>query len=776
MIFGWRSSLVLLTLRNRTLRRGLLPVLISATLGWTVFGLLQSMTLSPEQSVEAAYGQADGQTSIAEEIPPGAPFPPFTVPEAIHQVTPALLANVTWRLDSEEVVDTAYSELALPSFATVGRLELLDGRWPAAPGEVAISRGFPATIGMRLQPQVGSWPLHVVGVVQERYQRDAPTVHGSPGSWAQWRMTPQEASLGGFSANPSLFWQAADPPRASHAIQMANPLGSGEQGSDSETLRLTRSQPSARAWLERGFLAFVLPIAGALVSGALLGRWLSRIGGPLRDIGLPGAGIVRTQILTLMAGLTATLVASVPTTYLLVWAVRPLVARTLTQPPHPWSWMLGQIGPSAGAAVLAGCLATFTTARLRSGKLRRRRSLGKASQRALGVVGWSAGVLGAFTAWTSEPSFRAIGIIAVLVAVCAGCAAPVVLLAVARLRFAPGRRLAGIRAMRAGLGSYGPFAGGVVLLTAVCASGLAIVGGGIASGNAKSSTGFPPGMAVVNLESDVGTFPQELVSKFERDLGLPPGQVLWQSVDTSGPRPLVTWTFASISDVAAVLGPLGPGQRETLSMGESLQAFPEKRNPSVALENSIEVGRDLRWVAFVRIESARPADRISTSVVYSGLTPMQDRQAYEWANQNGVQPAFINTTSQGKPVPIPITTQLAAIGFSGVITALAAVLLRNEVSLLRPHLAGFVALGLGVYWVKGIVLTIGLILGAVASLLSLAAIVATMLVVKTVVMGDLLIVGAPWIGVSLVLLGPIAGGLLGALVAASRLVVGERKR
>ena len=170
-------------------------------------------------------------------------------------------------------------------------------------------------------------------------------------------------------------------------------------------------------------------------------------------------------------------------------------------------------------------------------------------------LGWAALVLGcAVCLWGllgADATFTAVAVVAGMCAVAGGLGAPFVLSRLVRTHRPVGRALAAHRALSSRGGWHCVFAGVAAGLVTATATGLLIVSALFSQANAQTSTGMPPGMALLHVSMEgVPALESAQVKQFSDALEGAKNITVHQVDDAniSGSW----WYFSKVDDVAVV--------------------------------------------------------------------------------------------------------------------------------------------------------------------------------------------------------------------------------
>lgn len=762
---GSVSTLVPLFLRTRSFRLAMLPLLVAAALGWTSYLSLESRHLSPEQQVVSVLGGSDGETTMAAPVPPG------RSPADTGRLFDGVEVDAVRLLASLEVQTTAgskglsYYEQPLPNPSVAGDLELASGRWPTRPGEVAVSEATELRVGSELRPVHGELKLTVVGVVSSVWASSQEVVHGAPGTWRTWQISPAAVERAGITSYREVYWSSPDPAAAASRLDREVETGGLDPSYTAEEIRAKASSFSAKAWMERRLPAVLAVWLGALMTGALMLRALRRTTVPLRRVGLPTRDLHRAAVLAALCAATAVLAGAWLGSLAATAAMRRfLLAGDRPLPPFQWWGSPIGVGVLTGLAVVGLLTALPTGARPRPAS---RRALPPRVMAVAGAVLCVLAIVGAF---------QGRGYTAILLTMLASCLGTA-LIAGAAMSLLPSHGAVGpgLLARRLVNRQAGGLTGLVVvvaLLSSIVGSTFAVAAGLTAHLNASSSTGMPPGLVAFKGTAPGQPPDGELHAQFQQDMGLGDPVVVWYADQPTEDGDYESWwAVRDVADAEAIFGELTGEQEHALA---SPRGLPLTTEPG-GTETALVVHEDLKYLQSLRRgEPGRPA-RVDTLWVHSGLTPAQDRQAARWAEENSVNPVMVWPTSVTDPIPISMGVQLSATAFTLLALLVCAVGMRGLVRSLVPLLAGLKASGLGARWLRSAVLQVSLLVGSMATLGGLAGILLSLFTINPLVNNTIVVGSLPWVALALVAVGGLLGSLLGGAAASWRVRAGERR-
>lgn len=238
--------------RSRDLARSSTIVAVLALFLLSMYVLLESMTLSPQQVVDRELGRFDRSTGLLQvSLPPGEADLVRRLDAAVREagaddVLVGLL-TVDMQIASREAPSITFYEAAWSSRPFPDRYRLESGRWPARPGEVVLTNADPRRhpVGSQLPVLSDRARFNVVGLAEDPYARSSKIMAGE-GTWAT--LDPDiAASFSGLSAQPVVRWDGKRPQQVIQAVAdvLVRHAGAGSPKSVRRTLAesvLTRSE------------------------------------------------------------------------------------------------------------------------------------------------------------------------------------------------------------------------------------------------------------------------------------------------------------------------------------------------------------------------------------------------------------------------------------------------------------------------------------------------------------------------------------------------------
>lgn len=205
----WQLSVMAVVSRTRAFWVRLLPLVVGTAVATGILGLLAASQVTPAQQIESRIGGADGAATAGRALPAGGIAPDITVHAGTTTLTTELTSFV--ELAQPKLASVLYLETVWGRKPTAGRMELLSGRWPVEPGEVAVTPSIGSGEGSSLRSVVGPNTLTVVGIANLTYSSHREAVLAAPGTWAAWPVTRAAAERADLTANRQLLFEAPDP-------------------------------------------------------------------------------------------------------------------------------------------------------------------------------------------------------------------------------------------------------------------------------------------------------------------------------------------------------------------------------------------------------------------------------------------------------------------------------------------------------------------------------------------------------------------------------------
>ncbi|OAX90020.1 hypothetical protein A9Y99_08345 [Cutibacterium acnes] len=716
-------------------------------------GITNARQLSDEQKNIASYGSTSGLFSLQEDVPPGTPVP---IPRNNTLQASAPFPQLYSNINLVQYDDVAYQEMPMAGSATQGRYRLTSGRWPAKAGEVLATSTLGADDGSRLSAKAGDLHLTVTGHVEAVYDRAATLVLAAPGTWQSWRISRDDAGRAGIRGNGQIGFTSQEPGDVcsllAETLKLAGDCDTTQTRSASEAHGLT-----PKAFVDQNLAWLVFGLLGAVVSGAALTALLRRIASPLLAIG------VRRRSVSAMSKTVALLVAetvslmSVALGQAVVAAARWYMAPRASAPLGPWRFPAVPLVMALVIGVLPAAMVNMVPSRRKTVK---RRGINMNTARRLG---WAALVLGcAVCLWGllgADATFTAVAVVAGMCAVAGGLGAPFVLSRLVRTHRPVGRALAAHRALSSRGGWHCVFAGVAAGLVTATATGLLIVSALFSQANAQTSTGMPPGMALLHVSMEgVPALESAQVKQFSDALEGAKNITVHQVDDAniSGSW----WYFSKVDDVAVVTK-LDDAQRDVLVSGGYLTNDPSRADPA----HTVGLTDDLSWVKRISVRPKAGIPRgAGSAILFTGLTPDQDRLTNEWAQAHGLGEFYVMAPRILGDVPLPTITIVATVTFIVLSAIMAGLLAKEERAANSDLVTSLKRIGLGRRWVDQVILVevattmlAALICGVISS-------VVAVWLTGRILSGALDLLGAAWWVFGALAAGMFGGSLLGAAI------------
>ncbi|MET8151532.1 hypothetical protein ACIBSW_20160 [Actinoplanes sp. NPDC049668] len=351
-------------LRNRSQLVTTLTALVSSAFITCIFVTLSALTLSGPQVAERDLGRFEYRADLGGV----ATFDPGDeeLSEALlTAVRDAGAGDATVSMTSTEIRPSAvnapytpFQEADWSANPLPKRFVLTQGRWPTAPGEVAVTRAdvLRADTDGRLSVLAGRQHFRVVGVADDRYA-DVPTYLAARGTWAAMSQDLKSA-FPSLVANPIVFWSGADRDDVVSSLSDVLARRPSSNGSDVDPATLRQSVdvsilslPDAldtreTSWIERipaGYTvpSLALPALATLLIYALNGRRARKAINTMVSVGMQPSQATGGIALAILGW---TIVASA--VGVMIGAALGLVARTVVgqfghQPLSPYPALTG---------------------------------------------------------------------------------------------------------------------------------------------------------------------------------------------------------------------------------------------------------------------------------------------------------------------------------------------------------------------------------------------------------------------------------------------------
>lgn len=732
---GSRPGLVLtrLMVRSTLLRRLGLAAGVVAALLMVASSVVSALSLTNQQAIERDLGMFDYATQVPVNLAPGAGLPlrPDRLPASRTAVT---VTSLDLQLIERPGERPAYVESDWPHNPLPDRYLLVAGRWPASPGEVALSAEFTGVVHV-----LGGVPLTVVGQVVDRFDRSRLTMLAGEGTWASWRIDNLAKRFPLTGAGPTYLW-SGDPDPALDALAAA--AADSVEAPDSVRREMTALLFDRQVYLEadkasaadRFPLVLGLPIvaipvlAGGLV-GAAVGRWSRRITAQLTQIGVSGRLAAAAKVAATSGALFVAAVGGAVVGGGISWPVRPLLDLAANQPLAPFAVAWGDVALVIGGLVVGGLVGLAPPLRLPDRMLGPRVRRGTAGVVALGLVsqlpGPDDGVAMTIT----------YSLLAVLVA----------LLSPELLGWLSGR--VGVRSAAAKLGvamlepRHRFAATTMVILTALTSmagGSVAIASGQLTAASEKLVGPIPVGYVLLRSQAATDPVPKSVRQPFEGLLGVSDPLETWGVDGDEFPEGIQgeARLLDSQADFEEWIGhSLTADQAATLADGAIAVAHP----PDGPV--SIEVGGG-RWIEFDSVVVDMPKElaenyggfllapavaelklgRVAHELAYVGLTPAQEALLPGAAARLGFEPAYLVIPRTPAAYAMPQSFVWALVALCLVAAVVMVGLVMTQAKALRPRLAALNAIGLPRGWVSRVLSTQVWLVAGVSGGLSLVTV------------------------------------------------------
>lgn len=206
------------TLRRRVRSRtkvvaAFLPFVAVVAFVFAVNVFMDAQTLTPAQEAQAELGDASSKITLFEAEFPAGTRAGQQLSAMVSRVDPRAAMSIN-AIDFPYYAGDArgiyFQEMNWRAHPPTTQYELLDGRWPRSPGEVAIVGEGPraAAVGDEVPTLGGGEPLTVVGVGQPRWV-GSPIMLAAPGTWAS--LPRVDAGKTRITAFPSFAYFGPEP-------------------------------------------------------------------------------------------------------------------------------------------------------------------------------------------------------------------------------------------------------------------------------------------------------------------------------------------------------------------------------------------------------------------------------------------------------------------------------------------------------------------------------------------------------------------------------------
>ena len=299
---------------------------VTAAVAMLVVGVFAIISLSTDVVARHSLGSYQHSHTFSHSVAPGKPL---NIAECVHAVSThggTCGANLTGVGEAAIVDGRALGkELRVTEgpwghgFMS-GEYELLDGRWPTAPGEAVVG---PDLAGARvITTWGGRTQFTVVGTSRSVFSRGGSFVLAAPGSFS--RVAGVAMELSGVSADVTVYF---DDHRTGVVAAAASALGIDPAG-----LQRSRDSVVREAYEWRGQVAILLPgialaTAGGIISGLALGGWSDRLKLSLYRQGIPRSVSGRWVLVAHLISLLACVPMGAALGWAFAWGAKPALER-----------------------------------------------------------------------------------------------------------------------------------------------------------------------------------------------------------------------------------------------------------------------------------------------------------------------------------------------------------------------------------------------------------------------------------------------------------------
>lgn len=798
-------------LRNRVLRGSATALGVAVTGLVSLFVLQSAFTLTGQQVAERDLGRFDHTVPLSLSTP--ALRRDREASRAAQAAQEAGASEVSVELTSFDLTPSEidgpraiYLERDWSPAPYPERFGLIQGEWPAEPGEVAVPArilddGNSAGLGESIPLLSGLAEVTVVGVIEDRYAKTAGRILAAPGTFSSFDQSLIASRFTALDLRASISWTAGDPADVTQAIERTLP-GSTAAGVTSRRFVEAEDRPNFAESYPLGWKipALALPFLAALVTWGSAVFGLRRTLLTLTSSGV-GRGLVTSSITgAVLALLLGAAVCGGVLGALSGLAIRPLLHRFSQAPLSPFPDVLPTVVLIAtmialtipiGVGWVLAAQRTETAHRAPTPIVKAWGAL-ISGRRVLVVV---VGVLGLGSS-TLPLGDVAAGMVWIgLLTVGLLLLTPEVLgLA---LRFVPTSRARGrlvrrhlegrsartvmsVLLITVALG--GPLAFATVLATMIqtdeadripaTASGqLRIISEGSAS---------PPRRTIEVIARELGSSaePPVLVWELESDgryVGAPSrgsGLVMAvESVDALARlnnRPLSAEQKAILQSGGVLYG--GDTAEASLEFIETTaegRSLPRGELPATGFE------LDPAWqVSHAGVVLKATATSLGlplnvSDVVYTSLSASDRERGAAAVEAAGLDPYFLKVYEEPLPVRAPPAFYVALIALSCIVIGVAMFVVRTHVTSLRRVLGSLIAVGVSASWARGVVLIELVVTTAVAGLL--ATVIAGPITASAMARMPGYEFSLPWDWLLLITGACLSGCAVGGVVASRRL-------
>lgn len=720
------APLTVLICRSLVLRRVMIVLALVVGAVISVVGAVSAVTLTPLQVVERDLGRHDASVQLPVELQLGEEAPSTRgfeqgmgyfgasgfsyeltaiAVETAHDDRGSTLIQARWSGDEHHP-----------------RYVLRSGRWPERPGEaVLITPNRDAPMGGSLAIFGVSDALTVVGRADDKYAKQAQKILVAPGTWEMFggdvrRRYPTSTAI------LIAYWvqQHQIPIQTAMDSWVGSHGGAPESAASTMALSFATRESllgvadplQSRFPLTLILPSLLLPFVTGLLSAAITQRWLRGLVLTLHRQGALRQSVIRSAVLgTTVIFILAILIGAASGT-LLVSLLRPVLEQFSSQQLAPWAV------PWSGIALTA-----FGAAGGLVGLISPEPRLSIELSRRWGRRAWLTGTIASAAVLLASallpPTPITITAIVVSGVLATGSAAPWVL---GLLIKAPRSATASRRLGRVLLESDRPRAS-VTLFSLVLAITLPILSLSVVlsaeeAARRRTVDNLPPGYARL-LPAGGMAIPDEVRTRFEAATGL--ASPVETSVLEDGQRIPefggVVWLFSSEGEVERWLGaPLAVRERTTLTDGGLLLTRDFAASVRLTLGEDESVDLDARpltiapeWkqqVGGVALRTTFPATAPTSELAftYVGVSQAQAEQVRNAAQLMGVSADYVEFPRTPDEVRMPARYMLGLWLFSAVPAVILATWSASQSRLLRPSLAGLMALGMPRRWLFDILM------------------------------------------------------------------------
>lgn len=805
-------------MRTRPLRRAATIVLATTAGLVLMYVVLSAFSLSGTQILDRDFGRFSARAELGDfSMPPGASQPGLAATAAVRragaQDVLALLESYDVRPVAPDPPLTVFRETDWASRPFPDRYSLLHGRWPAAPGEVAVTaRMARYARGSVLRVISGNESLRVVGTTRDRFGTEAAAILAAPGTWKAFDGPKLADKYPSLQTTPQVLWSGASENRVVAELARVLPAGTDHTGPVTST-RATELATPRRSWVDRIPIAYripsiVLTLLSVLVVFGVSGRRLRRNIWTLRAVGVSAHDATIAVALAGSALCLAAAAAGVALGALLGLAARPLAELASTRPLSPYPnivvpalrlWLTALLACAGAATALLLANRRSFTGPLRS--MRSRAGAASNARHALATISAALAIWQIFTIQDFESTIVLVGTAAVTLALMTPELVGSIL---ARLPSSgPRRRLA----RQQMLGDRGRVTIVVALLTVSLGPALAMVTvleTSSASDEANRLSLAAPGQVLLlNGARPLHGPPRALVARVRAGVaaGHPPVQVYELATERS--RASLAGNVSSVFAVdrvedAVKLTNAGmtSKQKTMLRDGGMLtwdgrgghertltvvaQATPAARSTTTpalpATDDAFQVNWEQRFGAMMLAQTARQLDLPMTAseLVLTGVSDEMARKAERIAQDAGYQSQFVETYAPPDRAQLPPALWAAALGLAVLLLLAMFAVARAQTTALRGYMAGLIAIGLPPRWVRDVLRLELAVIAAISTALGAVIGFGPLIAAGLTVPGTVLAI--PWTHLAILTILFLGSAVLATGLASTHLKPSERTR